>query len=401
MTDLRAALLLGTALHAPLPAAAQQAPAAAAAEPAEVGIGYVELLGDPRYLETRTYARIQLQPHGRPFAGAELGLEDAATIGQVINTDFTLERFEGETVDDVAAQVRAWAGEGRPFVIADLSADDLLAVSDAVADLDVLLFNIANDESRLRGADCRANVLHVLPSMDMRTDALAQYLAVRRWDEILVLEGPLPADAEMVAALRHSADKFGLEIVEVKPFQLTNDPRFREQSNVALMTSGADHDVVFVADTDGEFGRYVPYATNLPRPVVGTAGLVPAAWHWAWERQGAPQVNSRFEALADWRMTETDWAAWVSMKAIVQGALRSKSADFVPIRDYILGERLNLDTSKGNPSSFRPWDHQLRQPLLLATETSVIERPPLDGFLHAVNDLDTLGIDGPETTCSF
>ena len=72
----------------------------------------------------------------------------------------------------------------------------------------------------------------------------------------------------------------------MKPFQLTNDPRFREQSNVALMTAGADYDVVFVADTDGEFGRYVPYQTNLPRPVVGTTGLVPAAWHWAWERKG-------------------------------------------------------------------------------------------------------------------
>jgi ABC transporter substrate binding protein (PQQ-dependent alcohol dehydrogenase system) len=394
---LHAAFIAGAALLAPLPAAAQAAPAATT----EVGIGYVELDDDPRYLETRTYARIQLQPHGRPFAGAELGLADAATIGQVIGTDFTLERFQGETVEDVAAQVRAWAGAGRPFVIADLPPDALLAVADAVADLDVVLFNIANAESRLRGADCRANVLHVIPSVDMRADALAQYLALRRWDEILVLEGPLPADAEMVAALEHSAAKFGLRIVESRPFQLTNDPRFREQSNVALMTAGGDYDVVFVADTDGEFGRYVPYQTSLPRPVVGTTGLVATGWHWSWERQGAPQVNSRFEALADWRMTELDWAAWVSMKAIVQSTLRSKSAEFAPIRDYMLGDRLNLDTSKGNPSSFRPWDHQLRQPLLLATESSVIERPPLEGFLHATNDLDTLGIDGPETTCRF
>jgi ABC transporter substrate binding protein (PQQ-dependent alcohol dehydrogenase system) len=235
----------------------------------------------------------------------------------------------------------------------------------------------------------------------MRTDALLQYLAVKRWDEILALQGPLPADAEMIEALRRSADKFDLEIVEVKPFQLTNDPRFREQSNVALMTAGGDYDVVFVADTDGEFGRYVPYQTNLPRPVVGTTGLVPTGWHWAWERQGAPQVNSRFEQIADWRMTESDWAAWAAVKAVVQSTLRAKSTDFAQVRDYMLGERLNLDTSKGNPSSFRPWDHQLRQPMLLATGNSVIERPPLEGFLHVSNDLDTLGIDGPETACRF
>ena len=66
---------------------------------------------------------------------------------------------------------------------------------------------------------------------------------------------------------------------------------------MALVTAGANYDVVYIADSDGEFARYSPYQVNDPRPVVGAAGLTAQAWHWSWERSGAPQVNARFESL--------------------------------------------------------------------------------------------------------
>jgi hypothetical protein len=47
----------------------------------------------------------------------------------------------------------------------------------------------------------------------------------------------------------------------------------------------------------------------------------------------------------------------------------------------------------------RPWDHQLRQAVLLAAPYSVVARAPVEGFLHKSNDLDTLGDDEPETPC--
>ena len=251
------------------------------------------------------YARIQLQPHGRPFAGAEVGLEDAATDrpgDQDATSRWSASRARRRTTS--APRCASWAAAGRQFVIADLSAGRparrLRRGRRPRRD--------ADQHRRVRVAPARRGLPgERRPRHPERRHAHRRAAAVpvgKRWTDILVLQGPLPADAEMVEALRRSADKFDLDIVDVKPFQLTNDPRFREQSNVALMTAGADYDVVFVADTDGEFGRYVPYQTNLPRPVVGTTGLVPAAWHWAWERNGGPQVNSRFEAHADWRMTD-------------------------------------------------------------------------------------------------
>jgi ABC transporter substrate binding protein (PQQ-dependent alcohol dehydrogenase system) len=145
-----------------------------------------------------------------------------------------------------------------------------------VKDKQVLLFNVSAPDDSLRAADCMPNVVHTYPSEAMLSDALVQYLDTKGWMQILVLQGPTPEDAAAVTSLQHSAKKFGAKIVDIKPFVLSTDPRNRTQSNVVLMTEGR-YDVVYVADSSGEFGRYVPYQTSLPRPVVGSAGLVPTA----------------------------------------------------------------------------------------------------------------------------
>lgn len=390
-----AAAAFSVAAGAGMPARSQTP----AAETRQMRLGYVELADDPRYDEDVAYARIQLRPRGRPFAAVGVALGEAAMIGRVLDVEFGIERFAGASVGEVAATVRRWAAEGRQFVLADLAARDLLAVADRVSGLDVVLFNIAAPDSALRGAECRANVVHVLPSYDMQTDALVQYLVLKTWRDILVLKGSSGQDEAMARALQRSARKFGARVVATRPFVLTNDPRAREQSNVAIMTAEPEHDVVFVADSDGEFARYVPYQTNLPRPVVGAAGLVPQAWHWSWERHGAPQLNSRFEDAADRRMTGVDWAAWMAVKAVVQSVLRTRSVAFAQVRGFMLGQRMNLDGFKGYPGSFRPWNRQLRQPMLLATQNAVIARAPIRGFLHRIDNLDTLGADEPESAC--
>ena len=41
----------------------------------------------------------------------------------------------------------------------------------------------------------------------------------------------------------------------------------------------------------------------------------------------------------------------------------------------------------------------MRQPILIATHNAVIERAPLQGFLHQTNNLDTLGFDRRDSRC--
>lgn len=357
-------------------------PALGQAGPERMLIGYVELAEDVRYDDQYAYATLPLRPLGRPFAGAEVAIGESVQIGDVIGVEFAVERRSGATVDELAAAVEDWAGDGVHFFIADLPAAELLQLADRFRGRDLVIFNATAFDDNLRGADCRANVVHLIPNYAMLTDALVQYLVSKNWREMLVLQGPLDGDAQFVAAIERSAQRFGARVVEVRPFVLSNDPRQRELSNVALVTGGARHDVVVVADTDGEFGRYVPYQTQEPRPVVGTAGLVPEVWHWSFERHGAPQLNSRFEQAAGRRMAGVDWGVWAAVKAVVQSVLRSRSTEFEPVRDFMLGERMNLDGFKGNPMSVRDWDQQFRQPVLLATGNAVID--PDDAVMAAV-----------------
>jgi ABC transporter substrate binding protein (PQQ-dependent alcohol dehydrogenase system) len=108
-----------------------------------------------------------------------------------------------------------------------------------------------------------------------------------------LLVGPGWADVRLKSSFKRSAGRFVLKIVDRRDFVLGKDPRQRARNNVALLTGGREYDVVVVLDDQAEFARDVPYQTQRPRPVAGSAGLVPDWWHWAWERHGAPQLNKR------------------------------------------------------------------------------------------------------------
>jgi ABC transporter substrate binding protein (PQQ-dependent alcohol dehydrogenase system) len=372
-------------------------------ESSAMKLGYVELTDDTRYADRGAHSGIVFTDLGRPYPGSQLALEDAQAVGRVIGVEFSMEKSTAASDEDLVDRISSWAaGDGIHFVLADLPAADLKNLSRRLGDRPITLFNISAPEDSLRGEDCAGNVAHTYPSQAMLSDALMQYLAAKGWVQILVLQGPSPEDAAMVASLQRSARKFHANIVGTRPFMLTNDPRNREQTNIILMTEGVRYDVVYVADSSGEFGRYVSYATSLPRLVVGSAGLVPTAWSSSWDRDAAVQLQHRYEKIAQpRRMNGADWAAWEAVKAVTQAVMRTRSTAFNEVKAFLLSDQLTLDSVKGNPGSFRAWDHQLRAPVLLSTADAVIERAPLPQYLHQTNVLDTLGVDAPETACRF
>ena len=373
-------------------------PAIALAE-TTLTIGHIQLKKDRTYGKSRTFAQYLMQPLGRPWEGAKVALDEVKWHGAAAGVGFALDR-EKVTPEGVAAKVREMAAKDIRFFLLDLPGEVMADAAAALKDEPVLLFNIAARDDVLRSAACQPNLLHVMPSHAMLADALGQVLALRRWTEVLMLTGPLDADKAWAAAFRRTAARYGLDIDEERPFVLSNDPRLREENNPLLLTSGADYDVVFVADTDGEFARNLNYRIKDPRPVVGGEGLAPLAWHWAWERHGAPQLESRFQEKAERPMRDGDWSAWLAVKAVANAVQRTGSADFETLRDYLTGGDLVLDGFKGYRLNFRPWNGQLRQPLLLATHNWVVERAPVEGFLHATNNLDTLGFDERESACT-
>jgi ABC transporter substrate binding protein (PQQ-dependent alcohol dehydrogenase system) len=114
-----------------------------------------------------------------------------------------------------------------------------------------------------------------------------------------------------------------------------------------------------------------------------------------------PQLNQRFEREAKRHMTGYDWAAWAALRVVIEAMARAGSAEFAKVAAYLKGPDLRFDMYKGSPGSFRPWNNQLRRPILLHTEDAVIARAPIEKFLHPTSYLDTLGVDQPETECRF
>jgi ABC transporter substrate binding protein (PQQ-dependent alcohol dehydrogenase system) len=362
-------------------------------------IGYLELTDDPRYEDRHVAARFPGQPWGRPFDGARVAIEESDFAGAAVGLKFELRRAEADDVDGLVSALQKLQAAGTHFFLLDAPGEVVANVAQRTRGKDLLLFNLTALEDSLRQERCQPHVFHVAPSHSMLMDALGQFLVSKKWRQALVLKGPRPEDAAIHAAFERAAKRFGIKIVDTRSYVLGKDPRERGQNNVALLTAGADHDVVVVVDADGEFARDVPYQTQRPRPVVGSAGLVPDWWNWAYERQGAPQLNNRFMRLAKRPMTGYDWSAWTGVKAIVETALRTQKTDTRAVAAYLTGDQVALDGFKGARQAFRPWDRQLRQALFLTTENWVVARAPLEGFLHAKNVLDTLGFDERDSRC--
>jgi ABC transporter substrate binding protein (PQQ-dependent alcohol dehydrogenase system) len=262
-----------------------------------------------------------------------------------------------------------------------------------------LLFDVATRTDAFRENQCLKDVLHILPSRAMRADALAQYMLKKRWNRWFLVVGNTAEDALYAQAIKRSAKRFGMKIVAEKKWLHTYDARHTAQSDIPVFTQVDDYDVLVVADEQGLFGEYISYRTWLPRPVIGTQGLVATAWHPAHEQWGAVQIQNRFKALAERQMQEQDYAAYLAVRSIGEAVTRTKAVDAANIKAYLLSERFKLQGYKGRALSFRDWNGQLRQPVLLAAPTSLVTAPPLEGFLHPQNELDTLGYDKPETQC--
>lgn len=349
--------------------------------------------GDERLDRTRVERAYFGHPTGPASDGVQVALKEARLELESAGASLAVETVEvGSAAEARAAAQKAEKG-GAVALLADLPADWLLAGADAVR-LPVL--NLGATEDRLRQQDCRARLLHVIPSERMRADALAQALVSRKWSSVLLLTGPSAQDAQRAAAAQAAIRRYGLKLAGPRPFKLSGDPRERDLANPLLLTQGA-HDVVWVVDSDGEFARMLPYRTATPRPVVGDAGLTALAWHAQYDRFGAPQVSRRFAKGAQRPMSATDWSAWMGGKALAAAVVAAPKGPAAAVHKALLDAE--LDGSKGVAMSFRPWDGQLRQTMLLTDGQGVIGTAPVDGVLHPKNSLDTLGVDAPEKLC--
>jgi len=376
---------------------------AAAKDSQKIAIGYLRVAGD----EVLPLSRIDVPPDDHGEAGAQLGIRDNQTTGRFTKQAFSLDVAEATNEDEAVKALETMLSGGVRFVVLDAPAAAQLKLSETAAPSGALLFNISAADDALRAENCRANLFHIAPSRAMLADALAQYLAWKKWRRWFLISGVNPADKALTEALKRAAKRFGAQIVEERAYQDAGGARRTDtgheqiQQQMPVFTQRApEHDVVVVADESELFGGYLPYRTWDPRPVVGTSGLVPASWHPAHEQWGGTQLHSRFERAAKRRMTPLDYQAWEAVRIIGEAAIRTKATDPKIVREHILTPGFGLGAFKGQAVNFRTWDRQLRQPILLVTLQMVVSVSPQPGFLHQRFETDTLGVDEPESKCT-
>jgi ABC transporter substrate binding protein (PQQ-dependent alcohol dehydrogenase system) len=375
---------------------------AVAADPLEIGIGY---LGQARVKSKLSLVEQPAENDG--VAGARLAIEDNNTTGKFLNQRFTLQEVRLKDGEDAAKAAVELAGRNG-FIIADLPADALLRAADALRDRGTVLLNAGATDDRLREQDCRANVIHVAPTRSMLADALAQYLVWKQWKRWLLVVGSHEQDKLYAEALRRAATRFGAKIVQEKTFEDTGGAR-RTDSGVTLIQrqmpvftqQAPAYDVLVAADESDVFASYLPYRTWDPRPVAGSAGLVPTSWDASLDQWGAIQMQNRFVKLNSRRMTALDMQAWTATRMIGEAISRTKSGDPKTVFDFLKGKDFSVAAFKGQRLTLRDWNLQLRQPVLLADGRMVVSVSPQEGFMHQHSELDTLVVDRPETKCKL
>lgn len=339
------------------------------------------------------------KPEDAGLMGAELGIKDSNTTGRFLKQKYKLTTSETDSTEELIKTAQEQFSQGIRFFVTNAPADTVKQLSTQLPE-GALIFNAGSANDDLRSKACLSNVLHTLPSRAMLNDALAQWLKYKRLTDVLIITGPTEGDKAYRDAFKRAAKRFGIKIVDEKQWDFDSDLRRTAQKELPLFTQTKEYDVVFVADERGDFGEYVLFNTWYPRPVIGTQGLTPVAWHRVVEQWGAAQLQSRFDKLSGRWMTNEDYAAWAAVRSVAEAVTRTSKADYETVNSFIRSDSFELAGFKGRKLDYRQWSGQLRQPIPLVHPRSLVSQSPQDGFLHPTNELDTLGFDKREVKCN-
>jgi ABC transporter substrate binding protein (PQQ-dependent alcohol dehydrogenase system) len=394
-------------LFTPLAAALAEGPPATAVDPSappSLKAHFVYL--GKRYPEPAPLSLLDKVLTDEGVQGVRVAIKENNMTGRLIGHQHDISEHVLGNDEDVVAKARELLANGEKLIIADLERADLLAVSDLPEAKDAIILNIRLSDDELRQEQCRANVFHLPPSWAMRADALAQYMSWKKWRRWVLISGQGEKDLQYAAAVRRAANKFGMKIVDEKSYKFdagsrrTDSGHQQIQTQMPLLTqTSADYDVVFVTDAEEAFGDYLMFRTFDPKPVIGTHGLVAVGWHRSFEQYAGTQMQNRFERLANRAMTERDYYAWLAVRTFGEAVLRTNSNDIGTLKTFMLSKEFAVAGFKGQGLTFRLWDQQLRQPILLSGARALVSISPQDGFLHQHNLTDTMGFDRPESKC--
>ncbi|MFQ5989347.1 MAG: ABC transporter substrate-binding protein [Candidatus Methylomirabilales bacterium] len=360
-------------------------------------------------------------------AAAELAAEEANYIAEAFGKVVRLKTEKASSPDDAAKKATKLVRQGRVKAILGGGDDSLTrAIQEATARERVIFLNTMSRAEALRGSRCHRFTFHIEASLAMYTDAIGQWLIIggkkTRWG---FLTPDSDAGVEMERLAKRALERHGGTAVarQVVPAS-TRDYR------AALASfAKADPDVVILNLSGPPLLTVLAQLTELglkfevagagmetlefwQAEPANVSGLWPVLWFHGFRKYSGRELNKRLAARLGRPAESHTWASYTAMKAVWEAVLKSGRTDTASLVSFFEKGR-GVDAHKGQPLTFRPWDHQLRQPLMIVQSKvppqdakrwdifKLLSEVPLRGTPGESRAavLDTLGLSAAESTC--
>ena len=403
----------------PLPVFAQGSSSSGGLAPVTVGV-----MLPPQGASDPLQAAVARSLHeGTVMANEELG-QNAELLGMPFKTVI-------ETVGDTSGAVataKALIAKGVVALVVGLGDAETVAVTGVADKAHVPLLNVLSERDGLRNQECSPYLFDIAPSAAMYLDALEGWFVgqgFRKWEFVVSNDqaGASMLDrARATLTRRHFAARVS-GVVKVAPGKPV-DP-----AALAAVAKDAPDVVVLLLDANDQLAFVKAYAasgmramiTGFPEPAAQTrafyrawqaaaggaqAGYRSEAWDASLPSFGAVQLNDRFQKRWGEPMDTSSWAAFMAFQVLyntfTSGGARTPSA----VQAYFEQPGTVFDVWKGVATSFRPWNHQLRQSLYLAHiekdgSVTVVGTLPevFKPGTSLVERLDQLGYQKGESRC--
>ena len=187
--------------------------------------------------------------------------------------------------------------------------------------------------------------------------------------------------------------------------------RVADRQGALYFNMSSSDDALRGAECRATMFHVIPSAA-MYRDALARAGPPPeadarcVAWDASLVRFGADTLNQRFQTRYGQPMSDESWTGWLAVKMLWESALRAKTAEPTALAAALTRDSTRFDGHKGRALSFRPWDHQLRQPVYVLTGGSgalpSVEVPVASAAnVSSTVVLDELGVSADRTACRW
>lgn len=373
---------------------------------------------------------------GLAFQGATLATEDLASgvedSGKLLKVLIT-------SAPDMPSTIRAVnrlvGEEGVTAIVGGFDFATALRLSDLAAERGFVFMNIGAQEDALRGSSCSKYAFHVEASSSMYLDALMAYIVAGGARNVFFIRTD---ESEQVARMNRvnedlAAGVMGDGIVINSYVVHPREPNFT--GAIEAIRDASPDLVVMLLDTQSELimlGQYETagvdsaiigypegasqirlfYATSSFESPVSGSGNHFSLWEGSFDQGEAADLNQRFLGRFGQPMDPPAWSAYVAVKLLTEAAVATGTVNAADWITYLEASDTVIDVFKGQGTSFRYWDHQLRQPVyVVGINPDYTDKKAYRDIAEVVyeipsassstRELDALGVSSQSTTCDL